>query len=127
VTVWISEKLARAIHDEQIAQHGGIPGLRDPGLLESALARPPNAASDSDPGIVALGAITDLAIARSHPFLDGNKRTAFASMTTFFDLNGVMFDPPEAEAVLTMFALAADDVDDATFIAWVSRHAKAAP
>ncbi len=124
MTVWIFEKLARAIHDEQIAQHGGIPGLRDPGLLRSALARPLNAASYGDTGAIELGAITALAIARNHPFLDGNKRTAFASMTTFFDLNGVMFDPPEAEAVLTMFALAAGDIDDATFFAWVSRNAR---
>ena len=122
MTVWISETLALAIHDEQIAEHGGGSGVRDRGLLESALARPLNLAGYGTPSVAELGATYAIAVARNHPFIDGNKRTAFACMTTFFDLNGVRFGPPDGEAVMTMLALAASEIDDAEFIGWVVRH-----
>lgn len=125
MTIWISEKLALAIHDEQIAQHGGASGVRDPGLLQSALTRPLNAVASAEPSVGKLGATHAVAIARNRPFMDGNKRTAFAAMTVFFDLNRVGFDPPEAEAVMTMLALAAGEIDDAAFVAWVTRYARA--
>jgi death on curing protein len=125
MTLWISTKLCLAIHDEQISQHGGASGVRDEGLIESALARPLNLAGYGAPSAAELGATYALGIARNHPFIDGNKRTAFACMTTFFDLNGVGFDPPDAEAVMTMLALAAGEIDDADFVAWVVRHASA--
>lgn len=126
------------MHDEQLRAHGGAAGLRDAGLLQSALARPLNRASYEAldvvapdivapdivaPDIVALGGVYALAIARNHPFLDGNKRTAFAALVTFLALNGVAFDPPEADAVLTMLAMAAGDLGDDGFIAWLRQHA----
>ncbi len=99
--------------------------MRDHGLLESALARPLNLAGYGEPTVAELGATYAVAIARNHPFVDGNKRTAFASMTTFLDLNGVAFGPTDAEAVIMMMALAAGELEDSEFLAWVGRHAGA--
>ena len=123
MTVWLGRKLVLAIHDLQIAEHGGAAGLRESGLLDSALARPLNRAGYGDPDVVELAALYAIGIARNHPFMDGNKRTAWAAMATFLDLNGVGFDPDQIEATTTMLLLAAGEVDDATFTAWVRRHA----
>ena len=112
--------------DEQLARHGGAAGLRDSGLLDSALARPINHAAYGEPETAELGAIYALAIARNHPFIDGNKRAAFMALVTFMALNGMAFDPPEVEATMTTLAMAAGDIDDEVFIAWVRRHAAAA-
>ncbi len=126
MTVWLSRDLVLAIHDEQLARHGGAAGLRDAGLLESALARPLNLAAYNEPDIAELGATYAIAIARNHPFIDGNKRAAFMALVLFLALNGMAFDPPEVEATITMLSMAAGDVDDPTFIAWVRRHAQPA-
>lgn len=126
MTVWLSRDLVLAIHDEQIAEHGGAAGLRDAGLLESALARPLNLAAYGTPDIAELGATYALAIARNHPFIDGNKRTAYVALELFLALNGVAFPASDAEATLTTLAMAAGDLDDPTFIAWVRRHAQPA-
>ena len=77
--VWLLREVVEAIHDEQIAWHGGQDGIRDAGLLESALARPRNLAADDEPDLLALAASLGYGIARNHPFLDGNKRTAFVA------------------------------------------------
>ncbi len=126
MTVWLSRDLVLAIHAEQLARHGGAAGLRDTGLLESALARPFNLAAYNEPDIAELGATYAIAIARNHPFIDGNKRAAFMALVLFLALNGTAFDPPEVEATITMLSMAAGDVDDPTFIAWVRRHAQPA-
>jgi len=127
MTVWLSRDLVLAIHDEQIAEHGGAAGLRDAGLLDSALARPLNLASYGTPDIAEFGATYALAIARNRPFIDGNKRTAYVALELFIALNGVTFPASDAEATLTTLAMAAGDLDDPTFIAWVRRHAQPAP
>ena len=127
MTVWLSRDLVLAIHDEQLARHGGAAGLRDAGLLESALARPLNLAAYNEPDIAELGATYAIAIARNHPFIDGNKRAAFMALVLFLALNGMAFDPPEVEATITMLSMAAGDLDDPTFIAWVRRHTQPAP
>jgi death-on-curing protein len=98
-------------------------GLRDAGLLESALARPLRLATQATPDIAELGATYALAIARNHPFIDGNKRTAYVALELFLALNGVAFPVGDAEATITTLAMAAGDIDDLTFIAWVRRHA----
>ena len=126
MTVWLSRDLVLAIHDEQLARHGGAAGLRDAGLLESALARPLNLAAYNEPDIAELAATYAIAIARNHPFIDGNKRAAFMALVLFLALNGMAFDPPEVEATITMLSMAAGDLDDPTFIAWVRRHAQPA-
>lgn len=124
MTVWLGRKLVEAIHDEQLAEHGGRPGLRDAGLLESALARSLNHAAYTGPDVAELAAIYALGIARNHPFLDGNKRTAFGSLVSFLALNGCTFEPPEVEAAMTILAMAAGDIDDDEFISWARRHAR---
>lgn len=119
MTVWVGRTLALAIHDEQLAQHGGAIGIRDEGLLEGALARPLNHASYGDPDLPELAAMYAIGIARNHPFVDGNKRTAFACMVTFIWLNGADFGPSEVDATITMLRLASGELTDEEFTTWV--------
>ncbi|MBV9654436.1 MAG: type II toxin-antitoxin system death-on-curing family toxin [Acetobacteraceae bacterium] len=125
MTVWLSRELVLAIHDEQLAEHGGAAGVRDEGLLESALARPLNLASYGSPDIGDLAALYALSIVRNHPFVDGNKRTAYVAMETFLRLNGARFPVSDADAVVFMLAMAAHDLTDQEFTAWVCAHAAA--
>jgi death-on-curing protein len=124
VTVWLSRQFILAIHDEQLAEHGGALGVRDDGLLESALARPLNRAGYGEPDTAELGALYAIAIARNHPFVDGNKRTAFAALVTFLALNGMVFEPSEVDATLAVLRLAAGDMTDDEFTAWVRDNAQ---
>jgi len=124
VTVWLSRQLILAIHDEQLAQHGGALGVRDDGLLDSALARPLNRAGYGDPDVAELAAVYAIAIARNHPFLDGNKRTAYVALETFLALNGCAFPVSDADAVLVTLAMAAGEIDDDEFTAWVRDNAQ---
>jgi death-on-curing protein len=121
VTVWLTRELLLAVHDEQIAEHGGAPGIRDMGLLESAIARPRNHADYGLPGIAELGALHALAVARNHPFIDGNKRTAFVALETFLALNGLDLTANDAEATVMMLDMAAGAISDIAFTAWVAR------
>jgi death-on-curing protein len=125
VTVWLSHELILAIHDEQLAEHGGSTGLRDPGLLDSALARPLNRAGYGEPDTAELAAVYALAIAQNHPFIDGNKRTAFVALELFLRLNGLVFTAGDAESVVMTLAMAAGELPDAEFIAWVRMHTEA--
>lgn len=119
MTVWLSRQLILAIHDEQLAQHGGAPGICDEGLLESALARPLNRGAYGDPDMAELAALYAIAIARNHPFVDGNKRTAYVALETFLVLNGCTFPASDAECVVAMLALAAGEMSDEEFTDWV--------
>jgi death-on-curing protein len=123
VTVWLSREIVLAIHDEQLAEHGGAAGLRDAGLLESALARPLNHASYAEPDIAELAALYALDIVRNHPFVDGNKRTGYVTLEAFLELNGALFPAGDADAVVAILKLAAGDTTDDEFIAWVRSHA----
>ena len=123
MTVWLSRQLILAIHDEQLAEHGGAIGVRDGGLLESALARPLNRAAYGDPDGAELAALYAIGIARNHPFVDGNKRTAFAALFMFLCLNGMEFEPPEVDATMTVLRLAAGDLSDQEFTSWVRSNA----
>lgn len=119
MTIWLSRPLLLAVHDEQIAEHGGAPGIRDIGLLESALARPLNHAGYGHPDIAELAALYALAIVRNHPFVDGNKRTAFVALETFLVLNGLELAASDAEATVMMLDMTGGAIPDAAFIAWV--------
>jgi death-on-curing protein len=119
VTVWLSRELILAIHDEQLAEHGGATGLRDSGLLESALVRPLNHAGYGNPDVAELAALYAIALVRNHPFVDGNKRTAYVALELFLILNGCSFPVSDAEAVVMMLGMAAGELSDAEFIAWV--------
>ncbi len=125
MTVWLSRELIRAVHDEQLAEHGGALGVRDEGLLDSALARPLNRAGYGKPDIAELGAVYAIAIARNHPFVDGNKRTAYVALETFLRLNGCRFPVSDAEAVVVTLAMAAGEVTDDEFTDWVRRNSTA--
>ena len=125
--IWLSRDLIRAIHDEQIAEHGGSSAIRDNGLLEGALARPLNRTAYSDPDVAELAALYAIGIARNHPFIDGNKRRAYVALETFLRLNGLRFLASDAERVITILRLAASDISDEDFTAWVGNHATGRP
>ena len=126
MTVWLSRDLVLAIHDEQIAAHGGAPGRRDAGLLESALARPLNRAGYGDPDIAELAAVYAIGLVGNDPFIDGNKRTGYVALEVFLALNGMRFPVTDAAAVIAILRLAAGDVADTDFTAWVRARAEPA-
>ncbi|HSD93537.1 MAG TPA: type II toxin-antitoxin system death-on-curing family toxin [Methyloceanibacter sp.] len=117
--VWLSLDLVLSIHDEQLREFGGPAGLRDPGLLESALARPLNKFGYRTADLADLAAAYAFGLARNHAFTDGNKRIAFLAMVTFLGLNDIEFVVPEAEAVVMMFAVAAGEVDEEGLARWI--------
>ena len=119
MTIRLSRPLILAVHDEQLAEYGGAVGVRDEGLLDSALARPLNRAGCGEPHIAELAALYTIAIARNHPFGDGNKRTAYVALETFIRLNGCRFAVSDAEAAVTTLALAAGGLSDGEFTDWV--------
>ena len=127
MTAWLSVRDVLAIHDEQLAEHGGAIGVRDAGLLESALARPMNRASYGEPDIAELAALYALGVVRNHPFVDGNKRTSYVMLETFLELNGATFPISDEEAVVTVLRLAAGELTDDEFIAWVRANMRATP
>jgi death-on-curing protein len=120
--VWLDAAVLRAVHDEQLAEHGGAAGLRDAGLFESALMRPQQLACYGQPDIADLAAAYGCGIARNHPFVDGNKRTAFVAVELFLWLNGQALHADDGDCVLTMLAVAAGDLDEAGLAAWLRRH-----
>jgi death-on-curing protein len=117
---WLRLDVVLAIHEAQLAEHGGQAGIRSHDLLESALARPESIAGyDANADVVSVGAMYAIGIVRNHPFLDGNKRTGWVAMRTFFALNEIELTFSPAAAVAEVLALAAGERDDATFTAWV--------
>lgn len=122
--VWLDSKVLLAVHEEQLAEHDGAPGTRDLGLFESALARPRNLALHGQPDIADLAAAYGCGIARNHPFIDGNKRTAFVAVELFLLLNEQELLADDANCVLTMLAVAAGSLDEAAFAAWLRAHSR---
>lgn len=120
--VWIDPSVILAVHEEQLAEHGGGAGVRDAGLMESALAKPVNLAAYGDPDVADLAAAYGFGLARNHPFVDGNKRTAFVAVELFLALNGWSLTARDADCVLTMLAVAAGEIDEPTFAAWLRDH-----
>lgn len=126
---WLAKATILAIHDEQLAEHGGGPdlcdsGVRDDGLLESALARPQNRlAYDATADLATLAAAYAFGLARNHPFIDGNKRTAFVAAELFLDLNGMILAASDQDCVLTMLRLAAGEIEEETFADWLRANA----
>jgi death-on-curing protein len=116
---WVSMKDIVAIHGEQLAIFGGAPGIRDEGLLDSAMSRPLNRWHYGETDPIVLGDAYAFGIARNHPFIDGDKRSAFAAMAVFLRMNGVTFKPTPADATVAMVALAAGEVDEKAFARWI--------
>lgn len=119
MTVWVPRDAVIAIHDRQIARHGGAPGARDLTLLESGLARPMNLVAYGSPGLCELAAAYAFGIVKAHAFVDGNKRTGFVTGVTFLRLNGLAFRPGAVEGVRMMEGLASGEVSEAGFAAWL--------
>lgn len=120
--VWLEAEDAIAFHAEQIAQFGGQPGIRDRGLLESALGRPRHRAAYEKPTVFELAAAYAYGVARNHPFLDGNKRTALVCAFTFLELNGWEVRAPEADAAIAFLALADGSMSEKDMAAWLAKH-----
>jgi death-on-curing protein len=117
--IWLSKDLVIAIHDEQLRAFGGPPGIRDEGLLESALARPQNKYAYGSDDVAELAAAYGFGLSRNHAFVDGNKRIAFLAIVTFLGLNDVDFLVPETEAVVIMLAVAAGEVSEQSLARWI--------
>jgi death on curing protein len=124
--VWVLEEAVRAIHERQIAEHGGSSGLRDEGLLQSALARPQHLAAygDPPPDLAALAAAYAFGIARNHPFIDGNKRVALVAARTFLLINGANLEASQEEKYLTFLRLAEGSLSEEELAHWIRRRLK---
>ena len=120
--VWVDPDVLLAVHEEQLAEHGGASGTRDLGLFESAIARPQNLAHYGTPDAAELAASYGCGIARNHPFIDGNKRTAFVAVELFLMLNGHELTADDTDCVLTMLDVAAGTLNEAAFAQWLREH-----
>jgi len=119
--IWLSKAVVLAAHEEQLSEHGGAVGLRDDGLLESALARPKHLFSytEPEPDIPALAASYAFGIARDHPFTDGNKRTSLVVAETFMLLNGIELEASDAELLTIWLQLAEGEISESNLAAWL--------
>lgn len=117
--LWLTPDVVADIHSEQLALFGGPDGIRDQGLLESALARPVNRFAYGETDMAALAAAYAFGIARNHPFIDGNKRVSLLALIVFLRLNGIGFAPNEADAAAIILALAAGEVDEHGLTRWI--------
>jgi death on curing protein len=120
---WIDRSVLLLLHDESLAEHGGASGLRDEGLLDSALARPLNLAAYGAPDMADLAASYGVGLAKNHAFVDGNKRAAFLAVGLFMALNGHRLVTTQADATLTMLGVAAGTLDDVQLASWIRQHA----
>jgi death on curing protein len=123
--IWVTKEVAIAAHAEQIAEHGGGEGVRDINLLESAMMRPQNLISYGQPDAAELAAAYAFGIARNHPFVDGNKRTAAVVSETFLAINGYEMNVTDAELVVVFLALAAGELPEDELALWFREHIQA--
>ena len=123
--VWLNREDALAIHEMMLSQHGGLGGVRDAGLLESALCRPQHLFAYGSPTLAAMAASYGAGIVRNHPFIDGNKRTGFMLAATFLELNGIAFTATEESVIEMTLALAAGKIKQPAYAAWVSKNSSA--
>jgi death-on-curing protein len=122
--IWVSRRVLELLHDESLAEHGGAEGLRDSGLLDSAMARAQNIyAYENDADLIRLAAAYAIGIAKNHPFVDGNKRAVFIAAGLFLRLNGIRLKADKAEAVLVVLDLAAGELTESQFAEWLRRNA----
>ncbi len=120
--VWLDPAVLDAVHAEQLAEHGGLAGVRDPNGLASALARPQQLAAYGQPDVADLAAAYGYGLARNHPFIDGNKRTAFVAVELFLMLNGHELTASDTACVLTMLSVATGEMAESAFADWVRAH-----
>ena len=125
--VWIEEHFALVLHGRLLALHGGAAGVRDNGLLKSALARPQQHLACGAPDVLELAALYTSGIVGNHPFVDGNKRTGFVVGVLFLELNGYRFTASEEDATRAVLDLAAGKSSDAEYLAFLTRNSVASP
>lgn len=116
---WLTNEMIVAIHEAQLIEHGGASGIRDVGMLESALERPRNKWAYENADLAPLAAAYGYGVAKNHPFVDGNKRSTLMAIFTFLGLNGIDFDVPEAEFATIILALAAGEVSEDSLARWI--------
>ena len=121
---WIDKRVLLLLHDESLAEHGGASGLRDEGLLDSALARPLNLAAYEKPDVAALAASYAAGLAKNHAFVDGNKRAGFLAAGLFLYLNGRRLIASQADATVTMLAVASGELDEPMLADWIRHNVK---
>lgn len=119
---WVDKQALVLLHDESLATHGGASGVRDQGLLDSALARPLNLVAYGTPDVAELAAAYASGLVRNHPFIDGNKRAAFLAAGVFLAINGYRLVCDQAAATAAVLALAASELDEPSFAAWLRPH-----
>ena len=120
---WVDREVLIAVHEMQLAEHGGAAGMRDAGLFDSALGRPLNLAAYTSPDAAQLAAAYGYGIARNHPFIDGNKRTALVAAELFLRLNGWQLQVDDAGCAITMLAVASGEITEEEFAIWLRSHA----
>lgn len=124
--VWVLPETVVALHEQLLATFGGASGVRDAGLLASALARPANLFAYGDPSMFDLAASYAFGLVKNHPFVDGNKRSGFAVSVLFLELNGYHFVASEADATVQTLALAASEIKERAFAAWLEANSQSA-
>ena len=122
--IWVDASVVLAVNDEQLAEHGGASGVRDPGLLESALARPRNRYAYDKASLHALAASYAHGIAKNHPFMDGNKRTSLVIAELFLNLNGIELTASDEAVVMTWLKLAAGDISEIGLADWITENSR---
>jgi death on curing protein len=122
--VWVGLATMLAVHDEQLAEHGGQPGVRDSGLLEAALARPRQRYAYGSATMPELAASLAYGLSHNHPFIDGNKRASLVAAELFLHLNGAELVASDEECVVTFLKLAADELSEAELAAWIAAHTR---
>jgi death-on-curing protein len=122
--IWVLREVVHALHDRLLSEFGGAAGVRDDGMLESALSRPANQFAYGSPSMPELAAAYAFGLARNHPFVDGNKRIGFATAVLFLELNGYRFTASEVDATVQTLALAARDLDEAGYAAWLAANSR---
>lgn len=124
--VWVRRDVVIAFHDRLLAEHGGSSGIRDEGLLDSALGKPQNLFAYGKPDRFELAASYAFGLVKNHPFIDGNKRIGFATGSLFLNLNGYRFVATEVDVVLRTLALAAGEMSEAAYAGWLKANSKRA-
>jgi death-on-curing protein len=119
---WVNRQVLLLLHDESLAEHGGASGLRDEGLFDSALVRPVNLALYEQPDVASLAASYGVGLAKNHPFVDGNKRTAFLAVGLFLVANGFRLKTSQVDATLTVMSVAAGVMNESAFAQWIRDH-----
>lgn len=120
--VWLDSDALLAAHDEQLAEHGGASGIRDIGMFESALARPKNQAAYGEPDAAALAAAYAFALAKNHPFIDGNKRIALVALESFLVLNGFNLIADDGQTTLVILSVAAGSFGEEELTTWIRKN-----